>query len=113
MATSKEFINFILDQLSGLTDITHRMMMGEYIIYYEGKIAAYVCDDRLLVKPVPAAISLLPDASYEPPYPGAKEMILVEDIENRELLTTLFDAMLPELPVPKPKKKKKAPKKNQ
>ncbi|MDL2295494.1 TfoX/Sxy family protein [Lachnospiraceae bacterium OttesenSCG-928-E19] len=106
MSTSKGFIEFILDQLSGLSGITHRMMMGEYIIYYDGKIAAYVCDDRLLVKPVPAAISLLPDAPYEPPYKGAKDMILVEDIENREILETLFHAMLPELPVPKPTKEK-------
>lgn len=74
MAKSKDFMEFILDQLSGLSGITHRMMMGEYIIYYEGKIAAYVCDDRLLVKPVQSAALLLPNAPYEPPYKGAKDM---------------------------------------
>ena len=106
MATSKEYMNFILEQLSQLEEITHRQMMGEYIIYYRGKIAAYVCDDRLLVKPVEAAKALMPDASYEPPYEGAKDMLLVEDVENREFLTELFDAMYDELPMPKPKKKK-------
>ena len=106
MATSKEYMNFILEQLSQLEEITHRQMMGEYIIYYRGKIAAYVCDDRLLVKPVEAAKALMPDASYEPPYEGAKDMLLVEDVENREFLTELFDAMYDELPMLKPKKKK-------
>ncbi|MGN0160625.1 MAG: TfoX/Sxy family protein [Lachnospiraceae bacterium] len=106
MATSKEYLNFILDQLSGLDEISHRFMMGEYIIYYRGKIAAYLCDDRLLVKPVEAAKLLLPDAPYESPYDGAKEMILVEDVDNREFLTELFEKMYEELPMPKNKEKK-------
>lgn len=106
MATSKEYLSFILEQLTGLEEITYRQMMGEYIIYYRGKIAAYVCDDRLLVKPVEAAKALMPEAPYEPPYEGAKDMLLVEDVENREFLTELFDAMYDELPAPKPKKKK-------
>lgn len=105
MATGKEYLNFILEQLSGLEEITHRMMMGEYIIYYRGKTAAYICDDRFLVKPVKAARRLLPDAPLEPPYKGAKEMILVKDVDDREFLTELFQAMYEELPVPKPKKK--------
>ena len=106
MATSKEYLSFILEQLTGLEEITYRQMMGEYIIYYRGKIAAYVCDDRLLVKPVEAAKALMPEAPYEPPYEGAKDMLLVEDVETREFLTELFDAMYDELPAPKPKKKK-------
>lgn len=106
MASKKEFVEFILDQLSSLDEITCRMMMGEYIIYYRGKITAYICDDRLLVKTVPAAKALLPDALLQPPYEGAKDMILVEDVENRELLLQLFEEMYPELPAPKPKKKK-------
>lgn len=77
MATSKEYMDYILDQLSGVEGITHRKMMGEYILYIHGRIAAYVCDDRLLVKPVAAAKRLLPDAPMEAPYPGAKEMLLV------------------------------------
>ena len=77
MATSKGYLEFILEQLSGLDEITYRSMMGEYIIYYRGKIAAYICDDRLLVKPVKSAISLMPEASYETPYEGAKDMLLV------------------------------------
>lgn len=103
MATKKEYLEFILDQLSTLDGITHRMMMGEYIIYHNGKIAAYICDDRLLVKPVPSAVKLMPGAKYEPPYEGAKDMLLVENIEDREFLCGLFEAMYEELPVPKKK----------
>lgn len=106
MATSKEYLNYILDQLSGLDEITHRSMMGEYIIYYRGKIAAYICGDRLLIKPVEAAKSLMPTAPYEPPYEGAKEMLLAEDVDDREFLTKLFESMYDELPAPKVKKKK-------
>lgn len=104
MASSKDYLNFILEQLSELGDITYRSMMGEYIIYYRGKIAAYICDDRFLVKPVPAAKSLMPNASMEPPYEGAKDMILVNDIDNKEFLTKLFNAMYEELPMPKKKR---------
>lgn len=103
MATNKEYLNFILDQLSELDGITHRQMMGEYIIYHHGKIAAYLCDNRLLVKPVPSAVKLMPNAGYEPPYEGAKEMLLVEDVDDRAFLKELFEAMYPELPEPKRK----------
>ena len=103
MATSKEYLNFILEQLSDLEGITFRRMMGEYIIYYKGRIAAYVCDNRLLAKPVPSAAALLPNAPYEPPYDGAKDMILVEQVDDRELLTKLFNAKYNELPEPKKK----------
>lgn len=105
MASSKEFVRFILDQLSGLEEIACRSMMGEYILYYRGKIAAYLCDNRLLVKPVAPARELLPGAPSEPPYPGAKEMLRVEDVENRPFLEELFRAMYDALPAPKPKKK--------
>lgn len=100
MATKKEYLNFIWDQLSGLSEITYRMMMGEYIIYYRGKIAAYVCDDRFLVKPVDSVKRMLPDAPLEPPYEGAKDMV---DLDNREFMEKLFDAMYEELPSPKKK----------
>lgn len=105
MSTTKEYLSFILDQLSVLDEITHRQMMGEYIIYYKGRIAAYLCDDRLLVKPVPSAVRLIPNAVYEPPYDGAKEMLLVEKIDDREFLTTLFEQIYEELPEPKKRKK--------
>ena len=104
MATSREYLAFMLDQLSGLDGITHRGMMGEYLLYYRGRIAAYLCDDRLLVKPVPAALRLLPGARREPPSEGAKEMLLVENVDDREFLRALFEAMYEELPLPKPKK---------
>ena len=93
-------------QLSALGDIKVRQMMGEYIIYYRGKIAAYVCDNRLLVKLVPAAEKYILDAKREPPYAGAKDMLLVEEVDNREYLEGLFNAIYDELPAPKPKKKK-------
>ena len=104
MATSKEYLAFILDQLSDVEGITHRQMMGEYIIYMNGKIAAYLCDDRLLVKPVPSAVKLMPNATYEPPYDGAKDMLLVDNVDDRAFLKELFEAMYPELPDPKKKK---------
>ena len=107
MPTSKEFLKFLSDQLSSLDGISCRMMMGEYLIYYRGKIAAYVSDGRLLVKPVPSAIKMLPGAEYDAIYEGGKKKLLrVDDVDNKELLTKLFTAMYDELPEPKPKKKK-------
>lgn len=105
MASSKEYLQFILEQLSYLEEISYRAMMGEYIIYYRGKIVGGIYDDRLLVKPVRSAISYMPTAAYELPYDGAKKMLLVEDVDSREFLTGLFNAMYDELPAPKPKKK--------
>ena len=105
MATGKEYLHFILDQLSELPEITHRQMMGEYIIYYRGKYIATLCDDRLLVKPLPGALALMPDARREPPYPGAKEQLVVENVDDRDFLRELFEAIYPELPEPKPKKR--------
>ncbi|MGN0509872.1 MAG: TfoX/Sxy family protein [Ruminococcus sp.] len=107
MATSKEYLNYILEQLSGLDEITYQAMMGEYIIYYKGRIAGGICDNRFLVKPVKAAVALLPDAPLEKPYDGAKEMLLIENIDDREFLAKLFNTMYDELPVPKKKSKKK------
>lgn len=101
MASSKEFLTFVLDQLSDLCGITHRMMMGEYMIYYKGKITAYICDDRLLIKVVPSSVKMMPDATYEAPYDGAKDMILCDRVDDREFLKTLFEAMYDELPTPK------------
>lgn len=103
MASDKEFLKFILEKLSGLDDVSYRPMMGEYIIYYRGKIVGGVYDDRLLVKPVKAAVSRMRKAVYELPYEGAKEMLLVEDVDNKEFLTELFRAMYGELPTPRRK----------
>lgn len=105
MATSQSYLNFILEQLSGLDNIAYQKMMGEYIIYYNGKIAAYLCDDRLLVKILPSTVAMLPDAPHEPPYTGAKDMLLVEKVDDRRFLEMLFHAMKSELPVPKQNKK--------
>ena len=106
MASSKDYLQFVLEQLSELQEITYRAMMGEFIIYYRGKIVGGIYDDRLLVKPVQSAINYMPNAVYELPYDGAKEMLLVDDVDNKEYLTGLFNSMYDELPAPKPKKKK-------
>lgn len=104
MASKKEYLDFVLEQLSELEDIGYKAMMGEFIIYYRGKIVGGIYDDRLLVKPVKAAVSYMPMATYELPYEGAKEMLLVENVDDREFLTGLFNAMYDELPAPKKKK---------
>ena len=104
MATSKEYLAFILEQLSCLEGITARRMMGEYILYYHGKSVAYLCDDRLFVKILPSSEALLPDAPKEPPYPGAKDMLRVDEVDDRAFLKTLFEAMYPELPEQRKKK---------
>ena len=105
MASGKDYLEYILDQLSGLDDISYRAMMGEYIIYYRGKVIGGIYDDRFLVKPVKAAVAMMPDADLELPYKGAKEMLLVDDVENREFLCDLLEAMYDELPAPKKRKK--------
>ena len=101
MASDKDYLMFVLDQLSGLNEITYRAMMGEFIQYYRGRIVGGIYDDRLLVKPVPAALALMPDAPRELPYPGAKEMLLVEDVDDADFLQDLFRAMYDELPPPR------------
>lgn len=104
MASTKEYLDFVLEQLSGLDEVSFRAMMGEYILYYRGRVFGGIYDDRLLVKPVPAAVKLMPDASTELPYEGAKEMILVDDVDNREFLCELIESMWEELPERKKKK---------
>ena len=105
MASSKAYLDFILEQLSELEAITYKAMMGEYIIYYQGKIVGGIYDDRFLVKPVKSAIKLMPNAEYELPYEGEKEMLLVDDVDNKEFMKDLLEAMYEELPAPKVKKK--------
>lgn len=104
MASSKDYLEYVLDQLLSLNDISYRAMMGEYIIYYQGKIVGGIYDDRFLVKPTKSALDLMPDASRKLPYEGAKEMLLVEDIDDRASLNELLNAMVDELRAPKKKK---------
>ena len=103
MASSKEYLHFILEQLSDLDDISYRPMMGEFILYYHGKIVGGIYDDRLLVKKTGSALELMPAAICELPYEGAKEMLLVDEVDNKEFLTELFEVMHDELPMPKQK----------
>ena len=104
MASTKDYLEYILDQLTGLDDISYRAMMGEFIIYYRGKVVGGIYDDRFLVKPVNAAAAMMPDADLELPYEGAKEMLLVDNVDNREFLCELLEAMYNELPAQKKKK---------
>ena len=104
MASSKAYLDFVLEQLSGLREITYRAMMGEYILYYRSKIVGGIYDDRLLVKPVKSAASLMPTATYELPYEGANELLPADNVDSKAFLAELFNAMYDELPAPKDKK---------
>ena len=101
MASTKAYRDFILEQLSDLDEISCRAMMGEYILYYRGKIFGGIYDDRLLVKPVPAAVKMMPEAEMELPYEGAKAMLLVDDVDDRQALCALVESMWEELPAKK------------
>lgn len=103
MASSKDYLEFVLEQLSLLDEVTYRAMMGEYILYYRGKVIGGIYDDRFLVKQTKSSLKMMPDACLELPYEGAKEMIMVDEIDDREFLRDLFEAMYPELPSPKKK----------
>ena len=93
MASGREYMNYVTEQLSDVEGVTYKPMMGEYILYRHGKIFGGVYDDRLLIKPLPAAKALLPDAPAAVPYPGAKEMLLVEELDDRAFLTELIQAI--------------------
>lgn len=101
MASRKEYLHFILEQLSDLADVSYRPMMGEFILYYRGKIVGGIYDDRLLVKQTKSAWDLMPAAICEPPYKGAKEMLLVDEVDSKAFLAKLFEAMYDELPSPR------------
>lgn len=101
MASTKDYLDYILEQLSTLDEITYRAMMGEYILYYKGKVFGGIYNNRFLIKPTKSAKALMPNAPLELPYDGAKEMLLVESIEDKEFLARLLNAMVDELPAPK------------
>mgnify|MGYP002797374123 FL=1 len=102
MSTNKDYLNFLLDQLSSLEGITYRMMMGEYVIYFRGKVVAYVCDNRLLIKPVLAAINMLPHAEYDSiSQGGRKKLLRIDNVDDRDFLTDLFNAIYDALPFSK------------
>ena len=104
MASSKGYLEYLLEQMSEREGVSYRGMMGEYILYYRGRILGGIYDDRFLVKPTRSAAAMMPNARREPPYDGAKEMLLVEDVENKAFLCELLDAMYEELPAPKKRK---------
>ena len=101
MASRKEYLHFILEQLSDLEAVSYRSMMGEFILYYRGKIVGGIYDNRLLVKKTRTALELMPEAICDFPYEGAKEMLLVDEVDSKAFLTKLFEAMYDELPLPK------------
>ena len=98
MSSTKEYLDFILEQLSDLDEISFRAMMGEYIIYYRGKVVGGIYDDRFLVKPTKSAMAIMPDAEMELPYEGAKRMLLVDNVDNKAFLKALLEAIYDELP---------------
>ena len=104
MASSKEYLDFVLEQLSLCEDVSYKAMMGEYIIYCRDKVVGGIYDDRFLVKPTKSARNMMPDATFELPYSGAKEMLLVNRVEDREFLKALLEKMIDELPEKKKKK---------
>ena len=104
MASSKEYLDFILDQLSPLNGVSYRTMMGEYIFYYKGKIVGGIYDDRFLAKPTASAIKMMPDAPYEAPYEGAKEMLMADNVDDSDFLCELINAVADELPEPRKKR---------
>ncbi|WP_419171769.1 TfoX/Sxy family protein [Negativibacillus massiliensis] len=106
MSSSPQYLQFVLEQLSDLPSISCRPMMGEYILYYQDKIIGGIYDNRLLIKPVKSALSLLKDPVYETPYLGAKQMLLIQQVEDKGFLTSLIKTIYDDLPTPKPKKKK-------
>ena len=108
MASSKEYLEFVLEQLSEVEDVSSRAMMGEYILYHRGKVFGGVYDNRFLVKPTKSAVALMPHAERALPYPGAKEMLLVDNVEDKAFLRDLLEAMQEELPTPKKKTGKQA-----
>ena len=105
MSSSREYLHFILEQLSDLEAVSYRSMMGEFILYYRGKIVGGIYDDRLIVKKTSSALELMPAAICDLPYEGAKEMLLVDEVDSKAFLTKLFEAMYDELPLPKQKRK--------
>lgn len=106
MATSKDFIEYFLEQFNGNAEITVRPMMGEYLLYFRGKLVGDICDSCVFIKPIPCAKDLLPDAQMLPPYNGAKEMLVIDNFEDTQFMLTLFETMYPQLPEPKSRKRK-------
>ena len=104
MASTKEYLEFVLEQLSEINDISSRAMMGEFVLYYQGKVFGGIYDNRFLVKPTKSAAALMPDAQSELPYEGAKPMLLVDNIEDKAFLKKLVETMSADLPQPKKRK---------
>lgn len=106
MATSKEFHDFVMENLSRAGIVTSRKMMGEYLVYFDGRLAGNICDNRLLLKQTEASVRLLPDAEKEYPYEGSKTlMLVVDDFENESLMRQIIEEMYRQLPEPSGKKR--------
>lgn len=111
MASDKKFLDFIVDQLENVGQISFKQMFGEYAVYSDGKIFALVCDNRLFIKPTNGGRAFIKDVVEAPPYAGAKPSFLIGDkIDDRDWLSELARITLTELPEPKPKKPKKSQK---
>ncbi len=109
MATDPDFVKFVADQIDDTCEISYRKMFGEYALYSKGKVVALVCDNQLFIKSTEAGKSFIGDVVEAPPYPGAKLAFLIQDkIEDGEWLSQLITLTEEELPMPKPKSRKKS-----
>ncbi len=109
MATDPDFVKFVADQINDTCEISYRKMFGEYALYSKGKVVALVCDNQLFIKSTEAGKSFIGDVVEAPPYPGAKLAFLIQDkIEDGEWLSQLITLTEEELPMPKPKSRKKS-----
>lgn len=107
MATSREFHDYIVENLRSVGEVSTRKMMGEYLVYYQNKLVGNICDNCLFLKPAESVLRLMPDADRAYPYKGSKTlMVVVEDVENIELMTEVLNEMYEELPEPKKRIKK-------
>lgn len=109
MATDKDFVNYVADQMDQAGEIRSRAMFGEYGLYCNDKFFALICNNKLFIKPTKAGRAFLSEVCEAPPYEGAKPSFLItEELEDRDKLAELVKVTIAELPEPKPKKKKKS-----
>jgi TfoX/Sxy family transcriptional regulator of competence genes len=107
MASEQKFVDFIMDQIGFSEQVTNKKMFGEYGLYFDNKLFALVCDNKLFIKPTQSGREYIKDVVEASPYPGAKPSFLIEEkLDSREWLKTLVKITVDELPEPKPKKSK-------
>ena len=104
MASDKSYLDYVMEMLGDLDEISFRAMMGEYVLYYKGKVFGGIYDNRFLVKNTNFSRGFMPNAQLELPYDGGKEMLLVENVDDKAFLSRLVDGMYDDLPMLKKRK---------